>query len=190
MPHTLPKSYVSFLDKHGGKTKDITSGIRLVAERNGRIAREIRRERIEEGKSFGRWWPWWLSFMSQSQANSQSHKICKGCDNPKLVKTAHAHALDPKTTSICSFLHPGESCAGHFCSFFPAAYMRAVPVYLPIYLVPMLLVHRDKLFRKSKIKRDYLKPVRLDVKSYETAIGPDDNTMNEFNVRQSIINKQ
>ncbi|CAI5493823.1 unnamed protein product [Closterium sp. Naga37s-1] len=46
------------------------------------------------------------------------------------------------------FLHPGGWCWWHFLSFLPAAYMRAVPVYVPVYLVPALLVHRSSLLRQ------------------------------------------
>ncbi|CAI5485679.1 unnamed protein product, partial [Closterium sp. Naga37s-1] len=46
------------------------------------------------------------------------------------------------------FLHPGGWCGWHFLSFLPAAYMRAVPVYVPVYLVSALLVHRSSLLRQ------------------------------------------
>jgi hypothetical protein len=31
----------------------------------------------------------------------------------------------------CGFLHPGKGCSRHAATFFPAAYLRALPVYLP-----------------------------------------------------------
>ena len=39
-------------------------------------------------------------------------------------------------------LHPGQSCGAHFLHFLRGAYARAVGVYIPVYLVPALVVHR------------------------------------------------
>ena len=114
MPHTLPASYVNFLNKHGGKPRDVTVGIRLLAERNSR--------RLGLRKDGG--------------------------DDPALVAQAHALALRPGTKKICGFLHPGQSCGSHFACFLPAAYLRALPVYVPIYVVPAILVHRDKFLKR------------------------------------------
>ena len=38
--------------------------------------------------------------------------------------------------------HPGVSCNENALRFVPAAYLRALPVYLPVYLLSGLLVHR------------------------------------------------
>eukprot|EP00983_Pelagomonas_calceolata_P062385 1147286-Pelagomonas_calceolata.AAC.1 len=38
--------------------------------------------------------------------------------------------------------HPGQTCAGHAVGILPHAYARALGIYLPVYLVPALLVHR------------------------------------------------
>ena len=45
----------------------------------------------------------------------------------------------------CDWAHPGTTCDGNAAAFFPAALARALPVYLPVYLVPALLVHGRKL---------------------------------------------
>lgn len=45
----------------------------------------------------------------------------------------------------CHFLHPGRTCAGNAAAAFPGAYARALRVYLPVYLLPALLVHRGLL---------------------------------------------
>ena len=42
-------------------------------------------------------------------------------------------------------LHPGQTCTGHAASFLPLAYLRALPVYVPVYVIPALLVHRQRL---------------------------------------------
>jgi hypothetical protein len=49
----------------------------------------------------------------------------------------------------CEFIHPGQSCTSHAIKFFPGAYGRALPVYLPVYIIPAILVHRQKLFLKD-----------------------------------------
>jgi hypothetical protein len=47
----------------------------------------------------------------------------------------------------CEILHPGLTCNEHFFKFFPEGYLRALPVYLPVYVIPAALVHRQKLLR-------------------------------------------
>ena len=62
-----------------------------------------------------------------------------------LAGTPHAdcaHGAIP-----CGFFHPGQTCAGHALSLLPPNYMRALRVYLPVYLLPALLVHRKALLR-------------------------------------------
>ena len=49
----------------------------------------------------------------------------------------------------CEVLHPGLSCSAHALAFLPAAYLRALPVYLPVYLIPGALVHRRKLLQRD-----------------------------------------
>lgn len=47
----------------------------------------------------------------------------------------------------CDFLHPGMSCTAHTVSFIPEGYLRAIPVYLPVYVIPAALVHRRRLLQ-------------------------------------------
>jgi hypothetical protein len=47
----------------------------------------------------------------------------------------------------CSFFHPGQTCGQHALSIFPHNYQRALRVYLPVYLLPMVLVHRQRLLK-------------------------------------------
>eukprot|EP00850_Spirogloea_muscicola_P008936 SM000049S16707 [mRNA] locus=s49:261878:264222:+ [translate_table: standard] len=42
----------------------------------------------------------------------------------------------------CELLHAGQRCGPHFLAFLWPAFWRAIPVYLPVYLIPALLVHR------------------------------------------------
>ncbi|KAK9825197.1 hypothetical protein WJX81_006470 [Elliptochloris bilobata] len=46
----------------------------------------------------------------------------------------------------CDWAHPGVGCNENALRFLPAAYLRALPVYLPVYLLSGLLVHRRALF--------------------------------------------
>ncbi|KAK9757570.1 hypothetical protein RND81_01G171200 [Saponaria officinalis] len=56
--------------------------------------------------------------------------------------------LDPEMKVPCSMVHAKQSCETHFISFLIQAYKRAVPVYLPVYLVPALIVHRQDLLKR------------------------------------------
>jgi len=45
----------------------------------------------------------------------------------------------------CEFCHPGQTCWGHAVAQVAPTCLRALPVYLPLYLVPLPLVHRAAL---------------------------------------------
>lgn len=60
----------------------------------------------------------------------------------------------------CDVVHPGQSCSGHALTFFPRAYLRALPVYIPVYIVPALLIHRQKLLQKGNAARIWPKIVK------------------------------
>lgn len=53
--------------------------------------------------------------------------------------------------SAFQIVHGNQSCAGHVFSFLLQAYGRAVPVYVPVYLVPALVVHRQHLMKRYTI---------------------------------------
>ncbi|XP_078164409.1 uncharacterized protein LOC144559268 isoform X2 [Carex rostrata] len=107
---SLPSSYRSFLNKHGGKDLVLLQGVKDIAC----------------GCPF-----------SNLGAIKKYYKSL-GVD----VK------LDPNMKIPCSIVHGNQSCSGHFLSFFIQAYGRAVPVYLPVYLVPALIVHRQGLLKR------------------------------------------
>ncbi|XVF64778.1 hypothetical protein PTKIN_Ptkin09bG0193900 [Pterospermum kingtungense] len=56
--------------------------------------------------------------------------------------------LDPNMKIPCSILHGGQSCVGQVVPYFIEAYKRSLPVYLPIYLIPALIVHRQGLLKR------------------------------------------
>lgn len=53
--------------------------------------------------------------------------------------------LAVKTT--CDMLGPGHDCNHHAVTYVRSAWLRALPVYLPVYLIPAIFVHRTKLLR-------------------------------------------
>ncbi|CAI9116310.1 OLC1v1017420C2 [Oldenlandia corymbosa var. corymbosa] len=55
--------------------------------------------------------------------------------------------LDPRMKVPCSIIHGNQACEAHFLSFLVQAYKRALPVYLPVYLIPALIVHRQGLLK-------------------------------------------
>lgn len=106
-PDSLPPSYKSFLNKHGGKDMTILQGLKDIT--SGMLFTNL--EKIEE------------------------YYKSNGVDV----------TLDPQMKIPCSIVHGNQSCGGHFFSFLIEAYKRALPVYLPVYLIPALIVHRRGL---------------------------------------------
>lgn len=107
---SLPASYKSFLNKHGGKDPVILQGVKDIAS----------------GKPF-----------TNLNAIKKYYKTM-GVD----VK------LDPNMKVPCTIVHGNQSCSGHIISFLIQAYKRALPVYLPVYLIPALIVHRKGLLQR------------------------------------------
>ena len=62
-----------------------------------------------------------------------------------LMGTCHAdsHAALP-----CGFFHPNQSCLQHPLQLLLPAYSRALSVYLPVYVLPALLVHRQQVLKQ------------------------------------------
>ncbi|KAK9219590.1 hypothetical protein WN943_008236 [Citrus x changshan-huyou] len=107
---SLPPSYKSFLNKHGGKDAVILQGVKEIAS--------------------------CLPF-SNLEAIEKFYKTM-GVD----IK------LDPEMKVPCSIVHGNQGCLTHVVSFFIQAYKRALPVYLPVYLIPALIVHRKGLLER------------------------------------------
>ncbi|KAK2984638.1 hypothetical protein RJ640_006621 [Escallonia rubra] len=107
---SLPSSYKSFLNKHGGKDAVILQAVKEIAC----------------GMPF-----------SNLKAVEKYYKT-----------TGVDIELDPQMKVPCSIIHGNQSCGGHFLSFLLQAYKRALPVYLPVYLIPALIVHRQGLSKR------------------------------------------
>ncbi|KAF5834998.1 hypothetical protein DUNSADRAFT_8055 [Dunaliella salina] len=68
------------------------------------------------------------------------------------LKALQATPFKHCTSAVpCEFWHPGQTCTGHAVGILPHAYARALGIYLPVYLVPALLVHRQKLLKKPLV---------------------------------------
>ncbi|KAH9321023.1 hypothetical protein KI387_015662 [Taxus chinensis] len=109
---SLPSTYRSFLNKHGGKDSVILRGLQELA--------------------FGRSW----------KSLTDIEKFYKS--NGVEIK------LDPNMKIPCSIVHGNQSCAAHAISFLVQAYLRALPVYLPVYFIPALIVHRKGLLKEPR----------------------------------------
>ncbi|THU49581.1 hypothetical protein C4D60_Mb06t11050 [Musa balbisiana] len=108
---SLPSSYKSFLNKHGGKDAVILQGVKEIASS--------------------------IPFSNLDKIEKYYKSI--GVD----VK------LDPNMKVPCSIVHGNQSCSRHFITFLFQEYGRAIPVYLPVYLVPALIVHRQGLLKRA-----------------------------------------
>ncbi|KAL5558997.1 hypothetical protein UlMin_035208 [Ulmus minor] len=107
---SLPSSYKSFLNKHGGKDIAILEGVKTMAS----------------GLPF---------------SNVEAIK--------KYYKSIGVNVkLDPEMKIPCSIVHGNQSCSGHVLSFWVQSFKRSLPVYLPVYLIPALIVHRQGLLKR------------------------------------------
>lgn len=109
---SLPPSYKSFLNYHGGKDMAILQGVKEIAS----------------GLPF-----------TNLEAIERYYKSVG--TNIK---------LDPAMQVPCTIVHGDQSCSGHIVSFLIQAYKRALPVYLPVYLIPALIVHRQDLLKRHR----------------------------------------
>ncbi|KAG9451524.1 hypothetical protein H6P81_011489 [Aristolochia fimbriata] len=107
---SLPSTYKSFLNKHGGKDLVILQGIKDIATGTPFTNLEV----IEK-------------YYKRTGVNIK---------------------LDPAMKVPCSIVHGNQSCTGHIFSFLLQAYQRALPVYLPVYLIPAFIVHRQDLLKQ------------------------------------------
>ncbi|KAK9930529.1 hypothetical protein M0R45_027566 [Rubus argutus] len=109
---SLPPSYKSFLNYHGGKDMAILQGVKEIAS----------------GLPF-----------TNLEAIERYYKSVG--TNIK---------LDPAMQVPCTIVHGDQSCSGHIVSFLIQAYKRALPVYLPVYLIPAFIVHRQDLLKRHR----------------------------------------
>ncbi|KAL3696128.1 hypothetical protein R1sor_010204 [Riccia sorocarpa] len=112
-PDSLPSTYVSFLNKHGGKDPPILRGVRSLVQ----------------GKEFA----------NEVQAIQQFYK-----------DSGSTFQVPPNAEIPCDIIHGDQGCIPHFISFLGSSYLRSLPVYLPVYFVPAILVHRQGLFARPR----------------------------------------
>ncbi|XP_038886157.1 uncharacterized protein LOC120076412 isoform X1 [Benincasa hispida] len=108
---SLPPSFRSFLNTHGGKDTVILEGLK--------------------------------SFVSGMPSSNKFKAI------EKYYSAMGANVrLNLQMKTPCMIIHGNQSCGGHFLSFLIRGYKRALPVYLPVYLIPALIVHREGLMNR------------------------------------------
>ena len=54
----------------------------------------------------------------------------------------------PHGCAHCNVLHPAQSCEGHLVGYWAAGWARALPLYAPVHLLPLLLFRPALLLRK------------------------------------------
>eukprot|EP00937_MAST-01D_sp_MAST-1D-sp2_P007957 g7957.t1 len=113
---SLDPSYLRFLNHHGQK--------------NTAVLRTI--DRVYRARPLDR-----LPALNAARAAMGAAAI------PASAAGCTAHLLDP--TAVCELVHPGQSCSAHFVRYFANGWRLALPVYLPVYAVPMLLFNGKRL---------------------------------------------
>eukprot|EP00250_Pteridium_aquilinum_P031245 c43296_g1_i1 orf=221-1786(-) len=109
-PDSLPSSYISFLNRHGGKDISVMKSLKELAFNNPLTNLDIVKR-------------WYKSMGMDVQ-------------------------LDPNMSIPCSVVHGNQDCLSHFFWFLGQAYLRSLPVYVPVYLIPAIIVHRRGLLKK------------------------------------------
>eukprot|EP00887_Chlorella_sp_A99_P007657 scaffold20.g7657.t1 len=90
--------------------------------------------------------PTWDSLTSYEAIREQAARGTAGLPPARLSALRGTPHEAVVAAVPCAYLHPGLSCSGHAAAFLPEAFLRALPVYLPVYAIPALLVHRHCLF--------------------------------------------
>lgn len=74
-----------------------------------------------------------------------------GLPPQKLAELQGTRHADFCERTPCGYLHPGRRCSTNVFAFLPRAYLRALPVYAPVYILPAILVHRQKLLKVGEL---------------------------------------
>ena len=124
-PDALTGAYGSFLNKHGGKTKAHYAALRAMALAS--TAAETRRAIHTAANAL---------FQPGSTAHEALVHVAN-MDDGSLIKA--------KPSLWGLVLYPGSNAFTHFLTFYRGALGRALPIYVPLYAVPALIVHRHNL---------------------------------------------
>jgi hypothetical protein len=154
-PASLPPSYVRFILRQGAKDPAVWAGIREVAARTRRAETAARAAGLVGAEAARRVAAEVAASPLRALAGSPALVAASEAARAQVLAVASASgaaATSPASGRgllqplACAFFHPGESCPGHVLHFvFPGAWLRALRVYVPVYLLPMLLVHRGRL---------------------------------------------
>lgn len=158
MPHTLPQSYVRWIRKQGAKELYVWQGVRVSGcRRPGCWRTPFCRRRLglcactpTDSCVPGVSWfsradvsaccVMWLQELAERTASGRPLGPLTS-----LMGTHHAQAVVPIP---CHFFHPEQACWQHPLQLLVPAYGRALSVYIPVYLLPALLVHRQEFLKQ------------------------------------------
>lgn len=124
-PDALQGAYGSFLNKHGGKTKAHYAALRAMslASTPAQTRDAIRSAAI-------------ALFPNDITAHEALMNVANMDDGSLLAA---------KPTLWGLVLYPGSHALAHFFRFYREALGRALPIYVPLYAIPALIVHRHRL---------------------------------------------
>lgn len=119
-PSSLDGSYVRFLTTHGGKGMPVLQALQAM----------VLRKSCGGGMDAVR--KWWSTQPGGERA------------------LAALRCLDDSCVDPCAVTHPGQSHAAHALRFLVAGVPRALPVYVPVYLISTALVQRGRLLKHPR----------------------------------------
>ena len=83
-----------------------------------------------------------------------SHPIIDIAQQRRVKQGLAAHSLQRRNTLRCDILHPGQGHAAHMLSLScDRALLRALPVYIPVYVLPLLVFRMRDILRSVPLAR-------------------------------------
>jgi hypothetical protein len=96
-----------------------------------------------------------LSTATLTKSNAFRGKLGLAALDGALTKpmvTATALTVSQSQRLVCALQHPTTGCLGHFAESVFHSFKKLVPIYIPIYVIPMLIFNAKKLY-KEPVKR-------------------------------------
>jgi hypothetical protein len=178
MPDTLPSSYVRFLGRAASKPSYVWEAVRELISRNAQLraahlqqrrTQLIRTSRRRSTTSVSPGWPWrylWGSRVSRcdprplpwlwrgpliSLEGTPYHNRAVSCPCEFTTVLAPRDVATSTSTSASTIYSSAPHlCTAHALGQLPRIFWTALPIYLPVYLVPAVLLHRRKLLHPTE----------------------------------------
>jgi len=134
-PTTLPGNYIKFLQKQVGKDGAILQAMAILGK-GVDVPSEIQRGCEIAARHLEQQPP---PYAARHLANRPEAlaQVISDLRNPAVHVLQNFHK---------AIMHPGESCWWHCLNWlWDGGMKRALPIYIPVYLLPAMLVHRKKL---------------------------------------------